>query len=486
METPTVALRFRDTTLGVDTIASHTDVIMAHGAVWWGWWKKEFEELNKNEIDSCISINGETSIYILDRSTKRMFTATCVGWTQNLSADDVLLVPDYYKKQISNVSAWFKLTSIRKVEFNETISSLFKQNTIRIVNSTGTKKQVPAEEVSDALHKSCLLHISDLHFGDDYAFLPYSEAPPIDSSRVLLSECINRDLSRIGLSDDIAAIVISGDVMSRGKYDDKVRNEAIDEIKFLTKLLSVSNEQVFIAPGNHDIVRYSNDQEPDLAEITVNKQTTSQHEREFRYFVDELLGRSYREPLDYFKRLRLKNIDLLVCILNSCRIVATKWTEYGYVGVNGLDVLSEIKNSEVSRPTFKLMALHHHLLPVADVETPNSSGVSLNLDASRILDAAQDAGIHVALHGHQHMPKLSRYESIPLMGTYRKKPLHVVSNGSTGAKYDRLPGSERNTYCLFKFDEDNVQLVMREIRPDGKEGAELFNGYLDVVPETAP
>ena len=63
----------------------------------------------------------------------------------------------------------------------------------------------------------------------------------------------------------------------------------------------------------------------------------------------------------------------------------------------------------IERPTFRFIALHHHLLPVGEVEAPASDGVTLALDASVILAEAQAAGVHVALHGHQHKAKLASY-----------------------------------------------------------------------------
>ena len=43
MAAPLVVLRFRDTTPGTDTIAAHVELLGRHGAVWWGWWRKEYE-----------------------------------------------------------------------------------------------------------------------------------------------------------------------------------------------------------------------------------------------------------------------------------------------------------------------------------------------------------------------------------------------------------------------------------------------------------
>lgn len=296
-----------------------------------------------------------------------------------------------------------------------------------------------------------------------------------------MTDCLLTDLDRISLRDEIAPVIVTGDFTTGGDWSDGTRQQVLTEFSRLRCALDLRPEQIIAVPGNHDIVRYPPGSTVDLRKITVDNQTSYQHEREFRTFVDELVGRSWKESLNYIRRINLRSVDVLVCVLNSCTISATQWTEYGFVGTSGLDAINKLRDENISRPTYRIIALHHHLLPVADVEAPNSKGVTLSLDASALLDGAQQAEVHIALHGHQHMPRLARYQTLPLMNKKPRPPLHVVSNGSTGAK--RLPGDERNSYCIFQLSDQAAQLWMREIRPDGKEGASLFEGTLDICPQ---
>ncbi len=207
----------------------------------------------------------------------------------------------------------------------------------------------------------------------------------------------------------------------------------------------------------------------------VIRQTISTR-REFRTFVEELGDRSWRDTLNYVRRIRLKAADLLLCVVNSCTITATKWTEYGYVGQNGIDALRQLAREKINRPTFRFLVLHHHLLPVAQVEAPQSKGVTLALDASEILSESQRSGVQIILHGHQHKPKIAIYQDLPLSGEAAGCPIHVIANGSAGAKNDRLPYGERNSYCLFRLNVEEAELWMRELRLDGQQGAQLFCG----------
>jgi hypothetical protein len=231
-------------------------------------------------------------------------------------------------------------------------------------------------------------------------------------------------------------------------------------------------------------VRYPEGADINVGEFAVRGQTSLQHEREFRMFVDELIDRGWRESLNYVRRVNMGDVDLLLCVLNSCTITATKWTEYGYVGTAGIDAIKTLRDTQIERPSFRFLAMHHHLLPVAEVEAPSSHGVTLALDASKILSAAQQAGVHVALHGHQHKPKVAIYQNLPLFGADCGDPIHVVSNGSAGVAGPRLPLGESNTYSLFEVNGRQLRLRIRELRANAEQGAELINCVLNASPAT--
>jgi hypothetical protein len=243
---------------------------------------------------------------------------------------------------------------------------------------------------------------------------------------------------------------VTGDFVTKGDWNDHVRNAAVREFNSLRDALGLTQQQIVAVPGNHDIVRYPDGAQVDIRELAVAGQTNLQHEREFRTFVDELIDRNWKESLNYVRQISLGTIDIQVCVLNSCTITATQWREYGYVGTGGIDAIRTLASMPIERPTFRFIALHHHLLPVAHVEAPASKGVTLALDASAILAEAQAAGVHVALHGHQHKAKLALYMNLPFAGAAFGAPIHVVSNGSAGAAVARLPNGENNTYCVFR------------------------------------
>jgi 3',5'-cyclic AMP phosphodiesterase CpdA len=479
MAASVIVLRFRDTTPGVDTITAHVELINRYGAVWWGWWRKETENATAHDVP-----DGPLEVLLTDRSTHRMFRASCERFSARGAEIDPQQVPEYYRHHMGEIEGYFRLTRIEEIAYDEQLADRLGERTMMQMGEVGAG---PAEHLASAAHardRSSLLHLSDLHFGADYGFLMQGERAEIGDGRHTLTECIVADLDRIGLTNDVAALIVTGDFVTRGDWNDRARGAALREFSSLREALGLTQHQLVAVPGNHDIVRYPEGADIDIRELAVAGQTNLQHEREFRTFADELIDRNWRESLNYVRQISLGTVDIQVCVLNSCTITATKWREYGYVGTGGIDAIRTLAQMPIERPTFRFIALHHHLLPVAQVETPASQGVTLALDASVILEKAQAAGVHVALHGHQHKAKLATYMTLPFTGTTPGNPIHVVSNGSVSAAVGRLPNGENNSYCVFTVEGRKLRLRMRELRTSNQLGAELFDHILQVSPHT--
>lgn len=481
MATPAIALRFRDTTPGIDTIVEHRALLMRAGSVGWGWWKKTFEADQADAIADLLAADGEIEIVLIDRSTERAFLCRCVAFEASSSTDPDA-VPEYYRHHIDMTAGVFIVRTIEDIGFDAAIGEAIGDQTFLWIGSHADPSLGHLAVPAQALGRSCVLHISDLHFGSDYGFRLQGEDIVLGDPRRTLTECITADLDRLGLTKDVAAVIVTGDFMTHGKFDAEIRKAALDEFDALRAALGLQPDQIIPVPGNHDVVRYPDDAKIDVRENAVEMQTNYDHETAFRTFADELVGRNWRASLNYVRRIQLGEADLDVCVMNSCTIVATEWTEYGYVGRSGIDTIAELGRQPIERPTFRFLALHHHLLPVASVEALNKKGVTLTLDASDILAAGQKAGVHVALHGHQHKAKIAMYQNLGLNGEPTDGPIYVVANGSAGAKNSRLPAGESNTYCLFRLKPDGIDLWIRELRLNGRPGAETFHGSLATPP----
>lgn len=480
MAAPLVVLRFRDTTPGTDTIAAHVELLGRHGAVWWGWWRKEYEVATALDVPE-----GPLEVLLADRSTRRMFGAACERFSARGAEIDPREVPEYYRGHIGEIEGFFRLTRIQEVAYDEDLGRRLGERTLMRMGDPGEGPAEHLASVAQAPGQHSILLLSDLHFGADYGFLTQGERADIGDGRRTLTQCIVADLDRIGLRNEVAVVIVTGDFIAKGDWNDDVRRAALREFIALRDALGLTQQQIVAVPGNHDIVRYPEGAHVDISELAVAGQTNLQYEREFRTFVDELIDRDWKESLNYVRQISLGSIDIQVCVLNSCTIAATKWREYGYVGTGGIDAIQTLKSIPIRRPTFRFIALHHHLLPVTEVEAPGSRGVTLALDASLILAEAQAAGVHIALHGHQHKAKLATYMNVPLAGAAPSNPIHVVANGSAGLAVARLPNGENNTYCVFSVEDERLRLRVRELRSGGQPGNQLFDQLLQIVP-TSP
>jgi 3',5'-cyclic AMP phosphodiesterase CpdA len=503
MDTPRLALRFREITPHIDTIYEHMKILESKGAVWWGWWRKDVEPKHKTFL-ARLAREGEGHALLLDRNTRRCFSAHYqrVAGANGAGVDEER-IPIYYRGERHNVSGWFLLDRIDRAEYQEDMAARFGQSTLleldvpprRARRSSSIAPAGPGPSVTKGIvsrrrtgsvpmPRPAILHLSDLHFGKDYGFLPQGTRPKIGEQRKTLTYCLTEDLRRAGLLDKVGLILVTGDFTTQGDWKDSTKLQILREFKELTSALGITEEQIVAIPGNHDIIRYKPEEQIEADALASAEQTRYQHETYYRTFLEELTGRSWKEPLHYHQVYRHKEFDLVVAALNSCTITATEWTEYGYVGDLGVLVLNEVGKMSVSRPTYRLMSLHHHVVPVNKVEAPNSKGVSLTLDAVDILDAGQRSGFHFLIHGHQHLPRVSRYSKVPSLseGGTELSDLFVISGGSAGAIHERLPGAERNTYTVLTLGGDGVRLTMRELRNDARAGATLYDCPLLVSP----
>lgn len=476
MAEPTIALRFRDTTNDVDTIAAHRDIIKREGAVWWGWWKKTSEP-DHAEYLARLPTDAELTMALVDRTDPgRQFRAVASRWSFGTpSPIDAARVPEYYREKISEVHGWFLLKAIDEEPYNEWVGAHFAENTFARLDHPPAERTISKLEAIAG--RDCILHLSDLHFGADYGFLREGDAQPFSDIKTL-TQCVLDDLKRRNFDRRVSAVLITGDFTTRGDFSLALRRQAVRELEALVAALGLTRDRLIPLPGNHDFDRYPVGANVDPAAISVGTQVDYKHEQLYRVFVRELLDRALDQPVDFISKIMLDESDVLIAALNSCRVIATEWTEYGFVGPSGIDIIERAGAEPATRPTLKMVALHHHLLPVARIEAPNSKGVSLSLDSAALLDAAQRAGFHLAVHGHQHIARLARYETLSLNDAANASPIIVVSSGSASAKASRRLASERNSYCIYEIKAGEVRLIMRELRNDGQPGAELFDRNL--------
>ncbi|MGR5146472.1 metallophosphoesterase family protein [Photobacterium alginatilyticum] len=482
MATPSIILRFRDTYPGVDSIEAHRDLKEKKDSVLWGWWKKPHEDGFEQLFRELEESDCSGSVFIIDPSTKRCFIAEFIkAFRKGQSEFPIELVPEYYREHSEDVAAWFQLTSIKVTEYEPNMGKQIGNNTL-LLRDTFQRLIADGPQITKKQsNKKSILHLSDLHFGSDHGFSVTDEVLRNGAAKSL-SESLIKDLKRIDAIDDVASIIVTGDFTSKGDWSDATRSRILNELGLIANELGVTKDNIIAIPGNHDMTRYDNPSKIDPNRLASDSQITYEHELKYRIFVEDLTGRKWSEDLDYNTLVSLRHSDVYISVMNSCRIVSSNFTEYGFVGPVGLDNLDDLNSIETNRPTYKLMALHHHLIPVNRIEIPSENAISLTLDAVELLDKAGEVGVQLALHGHQHECRVTSYHSMNLETEDPKTPIIIVAAGSSGVDKNRMSPSMRNTYNLLTFDVHDVFLHTREILSDAKSGHTLFNKKLQITP----
>jgi hypothetical protein len=459
----TLILRFVD--LDDPTIDLHQAVLNRHGEVWWGWWKKLHEEPRLDVIEA-VAAHVPVTIGLVNRRSQRFYRAVCdrvqvATDSAAIRSPEPGLTPDYYNDR--EFPAWFHFQEIKEIgleEWNELFDGFGEptgDDTLYPIDDAPSphepSSEIPVYEFGTP--GEAILHLSDVHYGDDHGFGLESGKLEGRSMRRIVVEALREMGIRVGV------LVISGDITTGGDLH-VMQAVALTEIRALAGDLELPVENVVIVPGNHDIKLLE-------AEFGSYK-----HELGFRTFLDELFGDGVRE-LDAVCSFETPGgLTLNFATLNSVRLSSRDTRMFGYVGPRSkfvFETLSERnagRNSEelAAAGIFNFAVLHHHLISGALMtDPPPSAPVSLTLDAGRIIAEAQAAGVHVALHGHEHLPFIgsaARQEPLEQDGWdgYRR-PLMVVGGGSAGARFQRLPTRMRdNTFGLYVPDDRALDVAV--------------------------
>lgn len=465
----TILLRFRDLT-GDDTIGNHRAIISQFGFVWWGWWKKDSEPSRQRELVELHS-KAPIEIGLFDRKERRYFTAIvtdCRFESGPISSPNPSATPSYYAHE--NVAAWFKLQSIEATD-EDSFHTRF--GVLPIGDGTlfpiwiGRPTTTPLVATEAKLATSRVLHLSDIHLGSDFGF-PASSSP----GRADLVETIARDLD----GSQPSLVVVSGDITSRADAT-VLQSSGIGFLTSLSKRLGVAKDQFIIVPGNHD--------------IALNKFSPYDysHERPFFHFMRDFYGREVEFPsLRAFLLPDGRRLEVLS--MNSVKRRDEKESNFGYVDWNQYGDLLKTKTKPES--SVRIAVLHHHLLqaPRVEIVDPNyaDASVSTTLDAAAVIEGLQENNFDLVLHGHQHVPALSRVSRAVRQNggeaAQFKRDLYVLAAGSAGSS--RLSDEMRdNSYNLLDLTSDGMQIEAR-LYNKGKAPNTLFKLFVANRDETKP
>lgn len=241
-----------------------------------------------------------------------------------------------------------------------------------------------------------ILHMSDLHFG----------ANGFETVWPSLEKYVNKTLQ-----PDL--ILVTGDIV------DSPNREHYEEAKKKFDQLGAKHG-FLVCPGNHDRHYLGNALGPRegwwsfVRRFWEKNRPPNQVEAWFdQVFSDHMASVSKPERL----RLGESPIEWNVCLLGLDSSMQAEYSAQGFVP---LDKMQEFQNLSQTMTDADLVILleHHHLLPIAELESSRQEAAGLlgattiMLNAGSLLEALTKQSINLVLHGHEHCRALARYVSL--------------------------------------------------------------------------
>jgi hypothetical protein len=290
-----------------------------------------------------------------------------------------------------------------------------------------------------------VLHLSDLHVGEDYGFLLEFEGHRHNEGAASLSDLLASDLRKLDLLGKIDAIVWSGDLVSTGKSSEFLR--AAELLNDISAKCHVPIERMIVIPGNHDL-----EWNPDTWSGTAPGTSRAVSRDSFGIF-SQLVK---KEKFDSCSRLllssRSEKRNLLLLGLDSNFVEGPGSAGVGYISKQTLErtgqVLSSCASDSGTTPPLWLI-VHHHVFPVssANLEHARERNISVMGNASELLWRAHQWLVELILHGHEHQPSMTwaqRWVGETRSAAFR--PIGVLGAGSCGAKREKLGALSKNHY----------------------------------------
>lgn len=455
----------------MDTIKAHQQLIKKAKSVYWGWWRKgngiEPTRLKELEMLSARVTNAPLEIGIYDRSALRFFKADLVSvrFSPNggvISSPDKRSTPDYYSSK--RLPAWFELKSIKALDADE-FADLFGSiplgdETLHPINALSKHHSSNTKDADYLrLTSNKILHISDVHFGDDHGKFKSGKG------NKSLVEILTSDVRAALDKSKLALIVQSGDLTSRGQGS-YLQSTGLCFMRDLCKAHDVETACTVMVPGNHDYnLRDSND-------------LTHDHEVLFTTFMHQFYGNSHTN----YRLHKYKLPDgrcLEVMPIDSVRLRDDHSKDFGWVEWPKYENLLQAESDSLKDPNLiRIAVIHHHLAQVPRTEQhPNPDykygSISITLNSIEVIEGLQKHRFSLVLHGHQHVPAVTSIARAFAPATGDEyigldQPLYIVAGGSAGVKADRLDDEFRdNSYCLLSIEQDHILV---EVRRYGNRG----------------
>jgi predicted phosphodiesterase len=249
-----------------------------------------------------------------------------------------------------------------------------------------------------------LLVISDLHVGAKARAQEFSTVP--DDMACRNTPNFLKDFEELveQKTIEVTHILIAGDITQTAAHDEF--ELAAKNIKEISRILNVSDNNIFFIPGNHD-GSWSDEKnsieknEPEHLSIT-KKYMNIQNHPYFKELLDKAAFKDlYSSP---FGSIWINDELVVVGINSSARDSADNDVHHGSVHLDDLQVIkNQLDECNISNKV-KVLLTHHHPKNYTDrTFTDNDFSIMMNADA--LLRFTTEAEFDLIVHGHKHIPR---------------------------------------------------------------------------------
>lgn len=517
-EFETIILRFRDlSTQDGETVSLHSKIAQEKGYVWWGWWNKGGEQVPSDEFAELrrkARAPGGLKLYLLDSGHGQPYTATCtdIFWESGgdlVASPEPEKTPGYYREK--KVFAWFKLGPIEPYAFEPSsftyvrVDRFFTSqpsrygvfydkrifSTHELTEQNRTIWFIRAARSSDKLHEVSLLDAATLtpeHFPRRFiqtgsnnllwvSDLHYTSGPnnhhgfsldPKTPARRTLGQAVQDALEKQQIKD-VGGVLVTGDITWRAAEEEFQQSLAF--FKWMESTANLTRFQFAVCPGNHDLAYSSRDEAHDAPVDVAYPEARKQYAK----FYTSLFGLSPNEHLSCGRRFLLGDCHPVEVVCLNSSVLQQRAGVFRGHGFVGEDQLKDAANafgwsseSTAGGRPFRIVMLHHHLVPVNYREQPDPTiSYSVTLDAEALMRWVVQYRVDLVLHGHMHQPSCVRLSKpLELKGEVRGwHDFYVVGMGSTGVARDHQGAIGKNTFGVLSFDPQGVKVTVYGVYP---------------------
>jgi len=302
-----------------------------------------------------------------------------------------------------------------------------------------------------------VLHLSDLHVSSQHYKHRFPKGQ-LNKNEHSAGELLRDDLKTLNLVGKIDGVVFTGDFVWSGDMEEFLRaQEVIEEI---LDAVGVGLDRTLLIPGNHDI-RWA---PGDLSSTPFDNRAS----RDLYDAFLKILGKTSDGTVDVLELMsRSGMVKLRILGLDSNRVEGPEAPGIGYVSRQSLlaakQYLDTMQAASGSKNVLTWMAVHHHIFPACSLPLGDAQKkkVSVMGNAAELLDYANQWGIEMVLHGHEHQPSVTVARRWPVDDGDVFAPVTSLGAGSFGVIRDHLGPFSRNHYYVIHRRPDEIIIRSR-------------------------